>query len=125
MTTYATLRPEIEPGTVTWLDVMMTIPCGCNTAMVTFWVTPLDITQTIENHNLDISLFPNPTSDFITIEAEGLRQVTLMDMSGKTLKRITTNGNTQRMDLSGLPSGMYFIIANTENGQKKQSVIKR
>ena len=125
VTTYATLRPEIEPGTVTWLDVMMTIPCGCNTAMVTFWVTPLDITQTIENHNLDISIFPNPTSDFITIEAEGLQQVALMDMSGKTLKCITTNGNTQRMDLSGLPSGMYFIMANTENGQKKQSIIKR
>ena len=104
----ATLKPEVEPGTVAWLDIQMTIPCNCNTALVTFWVTPLDITQTAENNNLDISIFPNPTSDFITIEAEGLQQVTLMDLSGKTLKRLPTNSNSQRLDLSGLPSGMYF-----------------
>ena len=125
VTTYATMRPEIEPGTVTWLDILMTIPCGCNTAMVTFWVTPLDITQTTENNRLDISIFPNPVSEFITIEAEDLQQVALMDMSGKILKRLNTNGNTYRMNLSGLPSGVYIIIANTENGQRKQSVIKR
>ena len=65
--TCATLRPEIQPGTVAWLDVMMTIPCGCNTAMVTFWVTPLDVTKVPENP-VEISIFPNPVTDFVTVK---------------------------------------------------------
>ena len=124
VTAYATLRPEIEPGTVTWLDILMTIPCGCNTAMVTFWVTPLDPTQVIENHQ-NISVFPNPASDFVTIEAKGLQQVTLFDMSGRMLNSISVIDDKQQLDLRGLPAGTYFIMLTTETGSKTQSIIKK
>lgn len=113
VTAYATLRPEIEPGTIAWLDILMTIPCGCNTAMVTFWVTPLDITQVAENNTMEINVFPNPTSDFITIEAEDLQHVVLTDITGKTLNSQTVKGNSVRLDVSGLKAGVYFISAKT------------
>lgn len=115
VTTYATLRPEIEPGTVAWLDVHMTIPCNCNTAMVTFWVTPLDITQIAENKALDIRVFPNPTSDFITIEGDELQQVVLMDMTGKTLSSSAAKGNSICLDVSELKAGIYLISAKTRS----------
>lgn len=124
VTAHATLRPEIEPGTVAWLDILMTIPCGCNTAMVTFWVTPLDPTLVAENHQ-DISVFPNPATDFVTIEAEGLQQVTLFDMTGRMLKRIPVQGNRQQLDMRELTAGTYFIMLSTESGLKKQTVIKK
>ena len=108
VTCHATLRPEVEPGTVAWLDVHMTIPCNCNTAMVTFWVTPLDITQVAESL-LDISIFPNPVSDFVTIEAEGLQSVLLTDMNGKALSSHAAKGNSIRIDVSGLKAGVYLI----------------
>ena len=123
VTTYAILRPEIEPGTVTWLDIIMTIPCGCNTAMVTFWVTPLDLTPVTENHQ-NISIFPNPTTDFVTIEANDLQQVALFDMTGKMLKYISTYGNRQQLDMREFPAGTYFIRFTTKTGSKTQSVIK-
>ena len=114
VTTYATLRPEIEPGTVAWLDINMTIPCNCNTAMVTFWVTPIEPLQLPEN-NLNISIFPNPTTDFVTIEAEDLQHVTLMDMTGKALSSQAAKGNSVRLDFSGLKAGVYFISAKTRS----------
>ena len=114
VTTYATLRPEIEPGTVAWLDINMTIPCNCNTAMVTFWVTPIEPLQLPEN-NLNISIFPNPATDFVTIEAEDLQYVTLMDMTGKTLSSQAAKGNSIRLDVSGLKAGVYLISAKTRS----------
>ncbi len=115
VTCHATLRPEIEPGTVAWLDVHMTIPCNCNTAMVTFWVTPLDITQTDENNILNISVYPNPAKDFMTIEADDLQSIILRDINGKTLSSMTTKGNSVRLDVSDLKAGVYIISAKTRS----------
>ena len=115
VTCHTTLRPEVEPGTVAWLDIHMTIPCNCNTAMVTFWVTPLDITQTEENNALSISIYPNPTTDFVIIEAEDLQSVMLTDINGKTLSSMAAKGNSVRLDLSGLKAGVYIISAKTRS----------
>ena len=113
VTAYATLRPEVEPGTVAWLDIQMTIPCNCNTALVTFWVTPLDPTGISENDTQNISVFPNPTTDFVTIEAEGLQHVDVFDATGKTIKSVPAIGDALQLDLTDLRSGVYFISAKT------------
>ena len=115
VTCHATLRPEIEPGTVAWLDIHMTIPCNCNTAMVTFWVTPLDITQTDENNALQLNIYPNPATDVVTIEAEDLQSIMLTDINGKTLSSMAAKGNSVRLDLSGLKAGVYIISAKTRS----------
>ena len=113
VTMTATLRPEIEPGSVAWLDIQMTIPCNCNTAMVTFWVTPLDADGLQENSEQEISVFPNPAVDFVTIEADDLQQVELIDLTGKTLSRVAAEGRSVRLDVSGIKAGVYFISAKT------------
>ena len=114
VTCYTTLRPEVEPGTVAWLDIHMTIPCNCNTAMVTFWVTPLDPTQ-VEESQMNISIFPNPTSDYVTVEADGLQYVILTDINGKALSSVAAKGDSVRLDVSGLNAGVYFISAKTRS----------
>ena len=113
VTLTATLRPEVEPGTTTWLDIPMTIPCNCNTALVTFWVTPLELEQISENNAMDIQVFPNPTTDFVTIEVEGLQQVDVFDATGRTIKSVSVIGNALQLDLTGLRPGVYFISAKT------------
>ena len=115
VTVSATLRPEIEPGTVAWLDINMTIPCNCNTALVTFWVTPLDITQLEESNTLDINVYPNPATDYVTIEAEDLEHVTLIDITGKALSSTAAKGNSICLDVSELKAGVYFISAKTRS----------
>ena len=125
VTMTATLRPEIEPGTVSWLDIQMTIPCNCNTALVTFWVTPLDITQTAENEALDISVYPNPAVDFVTVEGEGIQQITMFDLTGRMIKSVPVESNLTRISLDGLQKGSYIIIAEGKEGMVRRGVIKR
>ena len=115
VTITATLRPEIEPGTICWLDVNMTIPCNCNTAMVTFWVTPMELEQTTENTTLEINVYPNPTADYVTIEAEDLIEVVLYDTKGRTLGSIAAKGSKAYLNLSNLNSGVYLISAKTRS----------
>ena len=112
VTVCATLRPEIEPGTVAWLDIQMTIPCNCNTALVTFWVTPLEITQVSENQS-NVNIYPNPATDWVTIEAEELKHVDVVDLTGKTLSSHTAEGNSMLLNVSDLKPGSYFIVAKT------------
>ena len=114
VTMTGTLRPEIEPGTVAWLDIQMTIPCNCNTAMVTFWVTPLDITAVNEN-GLNVSVYPNPATDFVTIEADDLLNVTIFDVSGRMIKSVPATGNALHLDLTDLKAGTYLISAKTRS----------
>lgn len=113
VTMTATLRPEIQPGTIAWLDIQMTIPCNCNTAMVTFWVTPLDLTQTDENTVPNICVYPNPASDCVTIEAEGLQRVSVTDKTGRMIKGVPANGNALHLDLTDLKAGTYYISVKT------------
>ncbi len=112
VTVHTTLRPEVEPGTMAWLDIRMTIPCNCNTALVTFWVTPLDPTAVSEDESM-VSLFPNPTTDFVTIEAEGLRHVDVIDATGRSIKSVPATENALQLDLTGLRPGIYYISAKT------------
>ena len=122
---YATLRPEVEPGTVVWLDISMTIPCNCNTALVAFWVTPLETTQTHESHMPQISVYPNPATDHVTVEGEGIQQITLYDWTGRRVKCIPVENKQTRISLEGLKSGGYFIIADSEEGIIRRAIIKR
>ena len=115
VTAYATLRPEVEPGSVTWLDIPMTIPCGCNTALVTFWVTPLEAEQTVELKQNHLSVFPNPASDYVTVEADDLQEVRLTDLNGKTLSSVAAEGRSVRLDTNGLKPGVYIISASTRS----------
>lgn len=111
----ATLKPEIEPGSVTWLDIHLTIPCGCNTALVTFWVTPVSNIDAVVENEVPLGVFPNPAKDFVTIEAEGLTEVSLIDATGKTLSSHAADGKSIQLDVSNLNPGIYFISAKTRS----------
>jgi hypothetical protein len=125
LTLTATLRPEIEPGTVCWLDVNMTIPCNCNTAMVTFWVTPLELEQTTENTVPMVSVYPNPASDYVIVEGEEVTRITILDLTGKVVMTIPVETRQTRVDVSGLMSGLYFIVGESSDGRIQRSLLKR
>jgi hypothetical protein len=63
----------------------------------------------------DISLYPNPTTDFLNVNVEGTKRV--LDLNGKVL--ITTESNM--IEVSSLNSGVYFL----EVEGKKVSFVKR
>ena len=77
-----------------------------------------------EKEALSISVFPNPATDFVTIDiAESIEKVTLLDISGKVVFS-QENSQNKRIDVRNLPSGVYFLTIETANFVGKTKLIK-
>ena len=71
--------------------------------------------------DVNVSVYPNPTTSIVNIEAEGMKDVEVLDMSGRTV--MTTNKSV--VDMSSLSKGVYMFRINTEKGRSLQKVIKK
>lgn len=65
-----------------------------------------------------LGVYPNPTTDHVTVEAEG--STVLCDLNGRVLLRREVHG-TARFDLTSLPAGTYLVRC----GNSVQRIIKR
>ena len=73
-----------------------------------------------------ISLYPNPTSGSIRIEAKGARNITISDALGQVITSQDVHTDTINLDLSSLPDGLYLITIRTEEDIMSQVfMIKR
>lgn len=72
----------------------------------------------------NISIYPNPTVDDITIRLPqdvSLEKATLISVSGATVK--TTNIST--VNISDIASGIYFLTIETNQGSITKKVVKK
>jgi hypothetical protein len=71
-----------------------------------------------------ISLYPNPTRDFVTLTMTASNAtVNVLDAQGKVLQSINVvNGGT--IDLSSYETGIYIFSIKTENGTSIQRISK-
>ena len=74
----------------------------------------------VDENNSQLSLFPNPATDAVTIRCEGLQQITLYNSIGQMILTSEATGNQLQIDLSAYPAGYYIIQAQTA-----QSIITR
>lgn len=64
--------------------------------------------------NDEIKIYPNPSKGIINIEATvSIKQITILDLSGKIVLSIYTNNSIVTIDISDLPKGIYVIETNT------------
>lgn len=70
-----------------------------------------------------ISVYPNPTSDFLNIQSsKEVKEVSIYNRLGILTGRYT---NLTKIDMSQYPKGVYVIqIVNNDNSQETQSIIK-
>ncbi len=74
----------------------------------------------------EISIFPNPTTGIFTIETEQrYSNITIFDITGKTIKQLSVNNKQSSVDLSDYKSGIYFIkFQNNETVITKKLIVK-
>jgi photosystem II stability/assembly factor-like uncharacterized protein len=71
-----------------------------------------------------LKVYPNPTNNQITIESElDIKEISITDFTGKTLKTIISNFH--RINVSELPSGIYFIKIITDARTMTQKIVKQ
>jgi hypothetical protein len=71
------------------------------------------------SHN--ISIYPNPTKDNVTVESEGLSHIRIVNTYGQTVYNANLDGDQATIDLSKMAKGIYMmhIEANGEQVVKK------
>ncbi len=66
-------------------------------------------TETIEKATATISVYPNPTQDFLTIQNKSnieIDKITVTDLSGK---KVLDENNSNSVDVQNLSKGMYIL----------------
>jgi protein subunit release factor A len=72
-------------------------------------------------NSISVNVFPNPTSGLITIETNDLiEEIVLMSANGQMITRTTE----KTVDLTNLPSGVYFLNIETDNGVITKKILK-
>lgn len=110
-----------NPGTY-FISVVATNSVGSNNYMqitnVNFCTTTF-LNQNIAN-NYNISLFPNPCSEFINLEIEYLSDVyffQLYTINGSLLATHNITTSNKKINISDLESGLYIYKISTTNGK--------
>ena len=89
-----------------------------NTEIYKFFIGQENIPTGIDsNLNENLSIYPNPATDIININANDNSEIAIFNATGKEVKRINTEKGINAISVSDLPNGLYFIV-NDGKAQK-------
>ena len=64
----------------------------------------------------NVAMYPNPTSGVVTIKAEAMRQLTIVNMMGQVVMTKSIDNDEVVLDMSLFNNGMYMVNIITDNG---------
>jgi hypothetical protein len=67
---------------------------------------------------LPLQLYPNPATTTVTIEAARPVRFTVLDVTGRVLRKQTQTQRTHTLSLTGLAPGVYLMRCETEGGEQ-------
>lgn len=70
----------------------------------------------INNTNSLVNVYPNPSKDFITIENNGVKTLTVVDCFGRVIQQYNNLSATQLINIKHWSRGVYIL--NFDNGEK-------
>ena len=71
------------------------------------------------------SVYPNPVQDVVNVNCKDIEQVNLFNTVGQKIESFSTEGRDNvRIDLSGLPSGVYIIQASNRGRTLTRKIVK-
>ena len=95
---------------------------------------PTTLGITTSTAKLDITLFPNPTNDLVTVSFNNATvensTLFLYDIHGRLVKTIAAQQNrvggvSSQIDLSAQHAGIYFLSVRTKNGTYVKKIIRK
>ena len=117
---------------VTWSDtykgevILTATPTAeCNNGNSTFEIKVKNSTD-VNEYSINASLYPNPTDGNVTIVAEGMQRLTVVNELGQVVHDAEVSNDTETLNMSQYGTGVFMIRIYTENGVgvKRVSVIR-
>jgi len=81
-------------------------------------------TGIVEIESAGIKIYPNPVKDELRIESNGLtiKKMEILDITGKTIVNLKSG---KVINVSALPSGIYLVKIETDNGVVTRKFVKQ
>ncbi|MBQ3832400.1 MAG: T9SS type A sorting domain-containing protein, partial [Bacteroidales bacterium] len=76
-----------------------------------------------ENAISEISVYPNPTSSIINIAAEGMQNITIVDMAGRVVMSKDVNSNFETISAEGFAKANYMVRITTADGVVVKNIV--
>ena len=76
-----------------------------------------------ENSNVKVTVYPNPAKGDLTVKAEGLQRIVIINMMGQQLAMVKATQDEMNLALDAYPKGIYTIQLVTANGVISRSVV--
>ena len=113
-------QPIINGDFIKWGD----ISCATEIAYWTYvWTTPVQPVSACDDVDeveaTSLSIYPNPATDVLYVNAENLNRVEIYDMTGRNVLNTTSSV----VDLRGVEAGVYFVTVRTENAVKTTKLV--
>ncbi|MBO4873855.1 MAG: T9SS type A sorting domain-containing protein [Bacteroidales bacterium] len=71
----------------------------------------------------EISVYPNPTSSVINISAEGMQNITIIDMTGRVVMSKDVNSNFETISAEGFAKANYMVRIATADGVVVKNIV--
>ena len=95
---------------------------GC-AASCELTVTTVGVQYSLTTH---LSLFPNPTSDLLTIQTNdpGIHQLEITSLNGQSVYNGEMEGSSHQLDLSSFQKGVYIVTISSKDFVTTEKIIK-
>ena len=70
-----------------------------------------------------VSVFPNPTTGILTVEASDAVSISVIDITGKIIRDIRAENKTTIIDLRETAKGIYFVRVSAANNSVTRKII--
>ncbi len=71
----------------------------------------------------EINVYPNPTSSVINISAEGMQNITIIDMIGRVVMSKDVNSNFETISAEGFAKANYMVRIATADGVVVKNIV--
>ncbi len=103
---------KVNGGVHTWYDDAHN-DIDYTTEIYKFFTGQENVPTSIESNVAEnFSIYPNPAANIVNVITDRNAELSIFNATGKEVKHISANENTTSIDISELPNGLYFIVAN-------------
>ena len=99
-------------------------PLNWLTFSVTAASSLVDANQGSISSTTGMNVYPNPSNGVVTFEnIAGAKSISLVDMTGRTVKSVAVNADRMTVDFSGIQNGKYLVQVAGENVNEVKSIV--